>query len=60
MKLRWVLLGAVLVAGVLVAVVVTDRTPLRTENGTAVAPVGPGFGIEWNEAALARVTVKDA
>ncbi|WP_311208581.1 MULTISPECIES: hypothetical protein [unclassified Aeromicrobium] len=38
MKLRWVLLGAVLVAGVLVAVVVTDRTPLRTEY--CVARVG--------------------
>ena len=36
------------------------RTPLRIENGAAIAPDAPGFGIEWNEAALARVTVKDA
>ena len=36
------------------------RTPLRIENGAATAPDAPGFGIEWNEAALARVTVKDA
>jgi L-alanine-DL-glutamate epimerase-like enolase superfamily enzyme len=36
------------------------KTPLRIENGAAVAPDAPGFGIDWNEAALARVTVKDA
>jgi D-galactarolactone cycloisomerase len=36
------------------------RTPLRIEKGAAVAPDGPGFGIEWNDEALARVTVKDA
>ena len=36
------------------------RTPLRIENGAAVAPDAPGFGIDWNETALARVTVKDA
>jgi D-galactarolactone cycloisomerase len=36
------------------------RTPLRIEKGAAVAPDGPGFGIEWNDQALARVTVKDA
>ncbi|HEY0874801.1 MAG TPA: mandelate racemase/muconate lactonizing enzyme family protein [Vicinamibacterales bacterium] len=35
------------------------RTPLRIENGAAVPPTGPGFGIEWDEAALARVTAKD-
>lgn len=36
------------------------KTPIHIENGAAFAPEGPGFGIEWNEAALARVTVKDA
>jgi D-galactarolactone cycloisomerase len=36
------------------------KTPLRIENGAAIAPDAPGFGIDWNEAALARVTVKDA
>lgn len=36
------------------------RTPLRVEKGGAVAPDGPGFGVEWNEEALARVTIKDA
>ena len=36
------------------------KTPVRIENGAAVAPDAPGFGIDWNEAALARVTVKDA
>ena len=36
------------------------RTPLRVEKGGAVAPEGPGFGVEWNEEALARVTIKDA
>lgn len=33
------------------------RTPIKVENGCAFAPEGPGFGIEWNEAALARVTI---
>ena len=36
------------------------RTPLRSDGGAAVAPDRPGFGIEWNEDALARVTVKGA
>jgi D-galactarolactone cycloisomerase len=36
------------------------QTPIRVEKGTAIAPDRPGFGIEWNEAAVARVTVKDA
>lgn len=36
------------------------KTPLRIEKGAAVAPDAPGFGIDWDEAALARVTVKDA
>lgn len=36
------------------------RTPLRTEAGAAVVPEGPGFGIDWNEEALARVTVANA
>ncbi len=36
------------------------RRPLRVEQGRAVAPDGPGFGIEWNEDALARFIVKDA
>ena len=35
------------------------RTPLRIEQGTALVPEGPGFGIEWNDDALARVTVRD-
>lgn len=35
------------------------RTPLRVENGSAVAPDGPGFGVDWDEAALARVTIRD-
>jgi L-alanine-DL-glutamate epimerase-like enolase superfamily enzyme len=39
---------------------VLTRTPLRVENGAAFAPAGPGLGIEWNDAALARVTVGDA
>ena len=39
---------------------VLTRTPLRVENGAAFAPAGPGLGIEWNDAALARVTVEDA
>lgn len=34
------------------------RTPLRIERGAAVVPGGPGFGIEWDETALARVTVE--
>jgi L-alanine-DL-glutamate epimerase-like enolase superfamily enzyme len=34
------------------------RTPIRVENGHAIAPDAPGFGIEWNDEALARVTVK--
>lgn len=36
------------------------RTPIRIEKGAAIASDGPGFGIEWNEDALARVIVKDA
>ncbi|WP_291989094.1 mandelate racemase/muconate lactonizing enzyme family protein [Luteitalea sp.] len=36
------------------------RTPLRLEQGTAVVPEGPGFGIDWNEEALANVTVAGA
>lgn len=36
------------------------RTPIRVANGGAFAPDGPGFGVEWNEAAVTRVTVKDA
>jgi D-arabinonate dehydratase/D-galactarolactone cycloisomerase len=36
------------------------RTPLRIDKGAAIAPDGPGFGVEWDEAALARLTVKDA
>jgi hypothetical protein len=36
------------------------QTPIRVEKGTAIAPDRPGFDIEWNEAAVARVTVKDA
>jgi D-galactarolactone cycloisomerase len=36
------------------------RTPLRLEKGRAIVPDGPGFGIDWNEEALAAVTVKDA
>ncbi len=36
------------------------RTPLRSDGGAAVAPDRPGLGIEWNEDALARVTVKGA
>jgi L-alanine-DL-glutamate epimerase-like enolase superfamily enzyme len=36
------------------------RTPLRIDKGGAIAPDGPGFGVEWDEAALARMTVKDA
>lgn len=36
------------------------KTPLRVEKGRAVAPEGPGFGIDWNEDALARVIVKSA
>ena len=36
------------------------RTLLRIEKGAAVAPDAPGFGIDWDEAALARVTIKDA
>lgn len=35
------------------------RVPLRIEKGQAIPPEGPGFGVEWNEAALARVIVKD-
>lgn len=36
------------------------RTPLRVEKGHAYPLELPGFGIQWNEAALAAVTVKDA
>jgi L-alanine-DL-glutamate epimerase-like enolase superfamily enzyme len=36
------------------------RTPLRVEQGHAIVPDRPGFGIEWNEEALARFVVKDA
>jgi D-galactarolactone cycloisomerase len=35
------------------------RRPIKVENGCAFAPEGPGLGIEWDEAALARVTIKD-
>jgi D-arabinonate dehydratase/D-galactarolactone cycloisomerase len=34
------------------------KTPIRVEKGHAIAPDAPGFGVEWNEEALARVTVK--
>lgn len=34
------------------------ETPIRVEKGHAIAPEAPGFGIEWNDEALARVTVK--
>lgn len=34
------------------------KTPLRVEKGLAYANDLPGFGIEWNDAALAAVTVK--
>jgi L-alanine-DL-glutamate epimerase-like enolase superfamily enzyme len=34
------------------------KTPVRVEAGQAIAPDAPGFGIEWNEEALARVMVK--
>ncbi len=36
------------------------RRPIKVENGRAFAPEGPGLGIDWDEAALARVTIKDA
>ena len=36
------------------------RAPIRVEGGQAIAPDRPGFGVEWNDKALARVTVKDA
>jgi len=36
------------------------RTPIQVESGKAIAPDRPGFGIEWDDEALARVTVKDA
>lgn len=35
------------------------RTPFVIEPGGAVAPDRPGFGVEWNDEALARVTVKN-
>src|ERR1041384_6569779 len=35
MKLRWVLLGALVAAGTLVAIVLTDRQPVRGEYCTA-------------------------
>jgi D-arabinonate dehydratase/D-galactarolactone cycloisomerase len=34
------------------------KTPLRVEKGLAYANDLPGFGIDWNDAALAAVTVK--
>lgn len=36
------------------------RTPIQVEGGRAIAPDRPGFGVEWNEEALARVTVEEA
>jgi D-galactarolactone cycloisomerase len=36
------------------------RTPLQIDKTGAIAPDRPGFGVEWNDEALARVTVKDA
>lgn len=36
------------------------RTPLRVEKGHAYPLDLPGFGIEWNETALAAVTVRNA
>lgn len=34
------------------------RTPILVHGGEAVVPEEPGFGIEWDADALARVTVK--
>lgn len=34
------------------------KRPLRIEKGAAIAPEGPGFGIDWNEEALAAMLVK--
>jgi D-galactarolactone cycloisomerase len=36
------------------------RTPLQIDKTGAIAPDRPGFGVEWNDEALARVTVRDA
>ncbi|MBI2219752.1 MAG: mandelate racemase/muconate lactonizing enzyme family protein [Acidobacteria bacterium] len=36
------------------------RTPFRVDQGTAYVPEAPGFGVEWNEEALARVTAREA
>jgi D-galactarolactone cycloisomerase len=36
------------------------RTPIQVARGEAIVPEGPGFGVEWNAEALARVTVKEA
>ena len=35
-------------------------TPLSIDDGKAVVPDRPGFGVEWKAEALASVTVKDA
>lgn len=35
------------------------QTPLLLSREGAIVPDRPGFGIEWNEDALARVTIKD-